>query len=211
MLWRFGIFTVLVKIQNLQQIFKIVNMSVKMLYLHWVEGTPQLCPFPSVNRVYIWSQGTVGFETGMGIPSLFTTIFLLSHSHMTVGKSCDHINLQTYNLCFVLSTLTITPTWPKNVVSHMPHNWGISIWQRTWCKSVECARIYPPVISVGVAPPPIHLFCWESFVFLLIMTVKVRASFTSSTTLFLICLVVLLHNSGVCCYLFGQPNVGYVA
>src|SRR5882724_7199958 len=21
-------------------------MSVKMLYLHWVEGTPQLCPFP---------------------------------------------------------------------------------------------------------------------------------------------------------------------
>src|SRR5882724_4515749 len=39
----------------------------------------------------------------------------------------------------------------------MPHNGGTSIWQRTWCKSVECARIYPPLISVGVAPPPICL------------------------------------------------------
>jgi len=48
MLWRFSIFTVLVKIHNLQQIFKIVKMLVKMLYLHWVEGTPQPCPFPSV-------------------------------------------------------------------------------------------------------------------------------------------------------------------
>src|SRR5882724_11953727 len=73
------------------------------------------------------------------------------------------------------------------VVSHMPHNRGISIWQRTWCKSVECARIYPPLISVGVAPPPMHLLCWESFVFLLLITVKVRDSFTSSTC-FLICL-----------------------
>ena len=48
MLWRFGIFVVLVNIQDLWQIFTIVKMSVKMLYLHWVEGTPQLGPFPSV-------------------------------------------------------------------------------------------------------------------------------------------------------------------
>jgi len=117
--------------------------------------------------------------------------FPLSHNHMTVGKSHDHVNLWTYDFCFVLSTLTITPTWPKMVVSQMPHNWDISNWQRTWCKSVECARIYPPLISVvGVVPPPIHLLCWESFVFLLFITVKVRASFTSSTW-FLICLVVL--------------------
>ena len=26
-------------------------MLVKMLYLHWVEGTPQLCPFPGVKEV----------------------------------------------------------------------------------------------------------------------------------------------------------------
>ena len=50
MLWRFGIFAVLVRIQDLRQIFTIVKMSVKMLYLHWVEGTPQLCPFPSVRQ-----------------------------------------------------------------------------------------------------------------------------------------------------------------
>src|SRR5882724_11890837 len=33
-------------------------------------------------------------------------------------------------------------------VSHMPHIRGISIWQRTWCKSVECARVHPPLTSV---------------------------------------------------------------
>jgi len=53
-LWRFGIFAVLVKIQNLQQIFRIVKMSVKMLYLHWVEGIPQLCPFPGVKSLHIY-------------------------------------------------------------------------------------------------------------------------------------------------------------
>ena len=31
-------------------------MSVKMLYLHWVEGTPQLCPFPSVRETLWWSH-----------------------------------------------------------------------------------------------------------------------------------------------------------
>ena len=45
---RGGIFAIWVKIQDLQQIFRIVKMLVKMEYLHWVEGTPQLCPFPSV-------------------------------------------------------------------------------------------------------------------------------------------------------------------
>src|SRR5882724_5443994 len=110
-------------------------------------------------------------------------------------------------------------------VSHMPHIRGISIWQRTWCKSVECARVHPPLTSVGVALPPIHLLCWESFEFLLSMTVKVRASLTSSTLFSLIylvvlqssnwcgngsCLGLLKHETGVCCCLFGQPNVGYV-
>src|SRR5882724_13526389 len=45
------IFAILVKIQDLQQIFRIVKMSVTMLYLHWVEGTPQLCPFPGVRML----------------------------------------------------------------------------------------------------------------------------------------------------------------
>src|SRR5882724_9199423 len=102
----------------------------------------------------------------------------------------------------------------------------MSIWQRTWCKSVECGRVHPLLTSVGVAPPPIHLLCWESFVFLLSMTVKVKASFTSRALFSLICLVVLQssnwcgngscfgllqHDSGVCCCPFGQPNVGYAA
>ena len=45
----------------------------------------------------------------------------------------------------------------------------------------ECARVYPCLTSVGVAPPPSQLLCGESFVFLLSMTVKVRAPFTSGT------------------------------
>jgi len=120
---------------------------------------------------------------------------LISCDFSTFPQSCDCGKItwpcKSANIWHFLSTLTITPTWPKMVVSQMPHNWDISNWQRTWCKSVECARIYPPLISVvGVVPPPIHLLCWESFVFLLFITVKVRASFTSSTW-FLICLVVL--------------------
>src|SRR5882724_10627375 len=83
----------------------------------------------------------------------------------------------------------------------MSHIWGISIWQRTWCKSVECARVHPPLISVGVAPPPIHLLCWEIFVFLLLMTLKVRASFTSST--------LFLSSVLWCCK--AQPGVAMVA
>src|SRR5882724_5050859 len=71
----------------------------------------------------------------------------------------------------------------------------MSIWQRTWCKSVECGRVHPLLTSVGVEPPPIHLLCWESFVFLLSMTVKVRAAFTSSTLFSLTCLVVLQSSN----------------
>jgi len=40
----------LLKILNLQQIFRIVKMSMKILYLHWVEVTPQLCKFPGVTQ-----------------------------------------------------------------------------------------------------------------------------------------------------------------
>ena len=47
-LWRLSIFAVLEKIQDLQQFFMIVKMSMKILYLHWVEVTPRLCKFPSV-------------------------------------------------------------------------------------------------------------------------------------------------------------------
>src|SRR5882724_9130626 len=49
MLQRLSIFVVLeilLKILNLSQIFRIVKMSMKILYLHWVEVTPQLCKFP---------------------------------------------------------------------------------------------------------------------------------------------------------------------
>jgi len=109
---------------------------------------------------------------------------LISHEFTTFPQSSDHgkvmwpHNLQLYDSHFVLSSLIITPTWSQIVVSCMPHNWDISIWQRTWCKSVECARVHPPLTSVGVAPPPIYLLCWEIFVFRC-MTVKMRASFTS--------------------------------
>src|SRR5882724_6599676 len=48
MLRRLSIFVVLENILDLRQIFRIVKISVKILYLHWVEGTPQLCPFPGV-------------------------------------------------------------------------------------------------------------------------------------------------------------------
>jgi len=44
----FAILEILLKTLNLQQIFRIMKMSMKILYLHWVEGTPQLCQFPSV-------------------------------------------------------------------------------------------------------------------------------------------------------------------
>src|SRR5882724_454430 len=44
----FVVLEILLKILNLQQIFRMVKMFMKILYLHWVEGTPQLCQFPSV-------------------------------------------------------------------------------------------------------------------------------------------------------------------
>jgi len=105
----------------------------------------------------------------------FPWFFYFRHGHMTMGKSRDHINLQTYDLCFIPSTLHHHSNMTQIGVSHMPHNWGISIWQSASQLSVP--EFYPPLISVGVAPPSIHLLCWESFVFLLLMTVKVRASF----------------------------------
>ena len=49
--WRLSIFMVLeilLKILHLQQIFRIVKMFMKILYLYWVKGTPQLCQFPNV-------------------------------------------------------------------------------------------------------------------------------------------------------------------
>ena len=36
--------------------------------------------------------------------------FPLSHDHVTVAKSRDHVNLQTYDICFILSYLTINMT-----------------------------------------------------------------------------------------------------
>jgi len=39
-IWHFG------EIQDLQQIFRIVKMLVKMLYLHWVEGMLNFSHFP---------------------------------------------------------------------------------------------------------------------------------------------------------------------
>jgi len=44
----FAVLEILLKILNLQQIFRIVKMSMKILYLHWVEGTPQL-QFPGAS------------------------------------------------------------------------------------------------------------------------------------------------------------------
>ena len=58
MLWRLSIFAlleILLKILNLQQIFRIVKMSMKILYLHWVEGTPQLFQFPGVSWAPLYS------------------------------------------------------------------------------------------------------------------------------------------------------------
>jgi len=100
----------------------------------------------------------------------FPTIIWLWESHVTF------VNLQSYNSCFILSSLHHHSKWAQIVDSHIPHNWGISTWQRTWCKSVEYARVHPPLSSVGKAPPPICLLCWESYVSLLSMTVKARAS-----------------------------------
>src|SRR5882724_8338397 len=34
-------------------------MSVKILYLHLVEGTPQLCPFPGVNCHFIYGYSEI--------------------------------------------------------------------------------------------------------------------------------------------------------
>src|SRR5882724_6362694 len=63
MLQRLSIFAILeivLKILNPQQNFRIVKMSMKILYLHWVEGTPQLCQFPGVSFT-ITQQITIHF------------------------------------------------------------------------------------------------------------------------------------------------------
>jgi len=54
------------------------------------------------------------------------------------------------------------------------------------------------------APPPIHLMCWKAFVYLLLMTVKVRAH---SHPVILISHLSCgaAHDSGVCCCPFGHP------
>src|SRR5882724_393000 len=44
----FVVLEILLKILNLQQIFRIVKMFMKILYLYWVGVTPQLCKFPGV-------------------------------------------------------------------------------------------------------------------------------------------------------------------
>jgi len=99
------------------------------------------------------------------------------------------VQLLTYIVSyFPVHQLLICPLYPhhsKMVVSCMPHNWGISIWQRTGASQLSVPE-YTSSDFCRVAPPPI-VYCW---VFLLLMTVKVRASFTSSTW-YLICIVVL--------------------
>src|SRR5882724_11449321 len=52
----FAVLEILLKILNLQQIFRIVKMSMKILYLHWVEITPQLRKFPSDRTPHTWTM-----------------------------------------------------------------------------------------------------------------------------------------------------------
>jgi len=136
---------------------------------------------------------------------------LISHEFTAFPWSCDHVKVmwpqKSANIWLLFHPLNpITPTWASIAVLCMPHNWGDLV-QVSWvCQSTPSSD-----------PPLIHLLCWESFVFLLSMTVKVRASCTSSTLFSLICLVVLQssnwcgndsclgllqHDSVVCCFPF---------
>ena len=51
----FAVLEIFLKIQYLWQFFMIVKMSMKILYLHWVEVPLQLCKFPGV-----WRAGNAG-------------------------------------------------------------------------------------------------------------------------------------------------------
>ena len=96
------------------------------------------------------------------------TNFLLSHGHVTVGKSCDHINLQSYDFCFILSSITIT-TWASIAVLHMPSlrhfNLSKDLVQVTWVgqsmPSSDFCRSGPHLF-VYCAGKPLYSCCqWQ--------------------------------------------------
>ena len=69
MSWRFCIFGPILKIQDLHQFFVIGEDVMNILYLQWVEVTPQLCKFPGVCFFSLY----INFDSTLLSPSVRTT------------------------------------------------------------------------------------------------------------------------------------------
>ena len=74
-------------------------MSVKMLYLHWVEGTPQLCPFPGVvapATACITNAQTAGLNP---LCDVFLAAFWVSNvTMMATSSTATHLTLSLHFL-----------------------------------------------------------------------------------------------------------------